>query len=118
LSPSTRYITGTSFTPTSLRAQKKVGGIITTGRSLHTAAQKGVANGKKALAFATHFLDSSGNLPSGTSDKDLYNFVLQQMYKSWKATKVSDENNCIDLDDAEDSVVSSYPRKMTLMKLS
>jgi len=79
LYPSPRYVAGVSLNQSSLRAKSKDTGIIATGRALVAMAKKGIANNKKALAFTKAFLDQNGNLPSGTTAEDLYDFVNKEM---------------------------------------
>jgi hypothetical protein len=68
-------------------------------------AQEGIANCKKALSFVKQFLDKNGNLPSGTSEADLYDFVLEGMYKLEQANKQKKKASsavAIDLDGSDD----------------
>jgi len=105
ISPILRLVLGTSFTNASIRNKSLKGGVVTTGRALHVMAQEGVANCKKALSFVKQFLDKNGNLPSGTSEADLYDFVLEGMYKLEQANKQKKKASsavAIDLDGSDD----------------
>ena len=105
-----RYVSGVSFTQSSLRAKTKDSGTITTGRALVAMAKKGIANSKKALAITKAFLDQNGNSPSGTSEEDLYEYVNKEMYIALKLEPSAASVIAVDVDndDSEDEVESYY----------
>ena len=53
--------------------------VLITGRSLLSMAKDVIKNCKKALAYANAFLDTEGNLPSGTNIDDLLDHVKEAM---------------------------------------
>ncbi|MGK3751067.1 MAG: hypothetical protein ACI8RD_003367 [Bacillariaceae sp.] len=64
-----------------LRCSTLNGKMLIPGRMLHSMALLTYQYGKKALAYAQAFLDSSKNLPSGEKEHDLLNHVIDEMYK-------------------------------------
>jgi hypothetical protein len=90
---------GKQMTYENLRYSTLTGTILITGRALHPMAQTTFRYGKKALAYAHGFLDSSKKLPSGKRIDDLLNHILDEiMYK-----EESEAKNKMVIIDQEDS---------------
>ena len=64
-------------------------------------AKKGIANSKKALAFTKAFLDQNGNLLSGTTEEDLYEYVNTEMYIALKLDSSAASEVAVDADDSD-----------------
>jgi hypothetical protein len=75
-----RFTSKLSFTRQSLSWATKSGPTRITGRTLLHLANKALANLKKANAHALTYLGPDGQLPSGKTEDDLDNYVLEKMF--------------------------------------
>jgi hypothetical protein len=92
---------GKEMTYENLRYSTLNGKTLIPGRTLHCMALLTFQYGKKALAYAHAFLDSSKNLPSGEKEHDLLNHVLDEMYKE----EIQGKKKIIDVLDEEGASV-------------
>ena len=105
---------GKELTYESLRYSTLNGNTLIPGRTLHSMALLTFQYGKKALAYAQAFLDSSKNLPSGEKEHDLLNYVLDEMYKEENHAKektivLDGESPSIDDNDSNVTEVGKRP---------
>ena len=59
---------------------------IVSPRTLYNAMQNNVAGVKKLLAYQKEFYNSDANLPSGTSEADLFEYIWSKSWKKHSAT--------------------------------
>jgi hypothetical protein len=91
-----------SFTRQSLTWATRSGPTRITGRTLLHLANKALANLKKANAHALCFFGPDGQLPSGTTEDDLDEYVLGKMFVDLNGnTTILDESDQGDDDDEE-----------------
>ena len=75
--------------------------VVIEGRSIYNLGCNALRSCKKMLAFRKQFLNSDGELPSGTNEDDVDQFILDGMYRSLKAVDLDNED-AVDADDAAD----------------
>jgi hypothetical protein len=109
----TIYSLGTSFTKASISSAKQSSSVLIDGRAIYTLAMTALKNGKKALSIEKSVY-KDGKLPSGWSDDDLDEFILDGM---WRMLKVSgtepespvDANDKVEVEDATDEDSTRAP---------
>ncbi len=92
-----RYISGMSVTFDTIQQTNQKNKIVIEGRSIYNLGCNTLRSCKKMIALWKQFLNSDGDLPSGTNEDDLDQHILDGMYSASKAGDL--DNDEVEVDD-------------------